>query len=44
MQDNQMETSVTYPSHDIPSIGISGNHIVDIVDEYVKVTVQSFES
>ena len=33
MQDNQMETSVTDPSHDIPSTGISGHHVVDIVDE-----------
>ena len=33
MQDNQMETSVTDPSHDIPSTGISGHRVVDIVDE-----------
>ena len=33
MQDNQMETSVTDPSHDIPSNGISGHRVVDIVDE-----------
>ena len=36
MQNNQMETSATNPSHDIPSTGISGHHVVDIVDEYVE--------
>ena len=33
MQDNQMETSVTDLSHDVPSTGISGHCVVDIVDE-----------
>ena len=36
MQNNQMETSATDPSHDIPSTGISGHRVVDIVDEYVE--------
>ena len=33
MQDNQMKTSINDPLHDIPSTGISGHCVVDIVDE-----------
>ena len=36
MQDNEMETSSTGPSHDIPSTGISGHHVADTLDEYVE--------
>ena len=36
MQNNQMETSTTDPSLDIPSTGIPGHCVVDIVDEYIE--------
>lgn len=32
----QMETFATDPSHDVPSTGVSGHCVVDIVDEYAE--------